>query len=141
MSQQPSAAPAETPLERALGQNEAVKDTVEQSAAELLVINAVLKQEVPPHIQTGEVAQALQKTDELETRIQESAEDLAQVNQTLEQEIGERADLERELARTKAALAKATGQPRPAKPSARRGDAPAVTRRSSPRHQFVRVST
>jgi hypothetical protein len=61
MSQQPSAAPAETPLERALGQNEAVKDTVEQSAAELLVINAVLKQEVPPHIQTGEVAQALQK--------------------------------------------------------------------------------
>jgi C4-dicarboxylate-specific signal transduction histidine kinase len=111
MSQQPSAAPAETPLERALGQNEAVKDTVEQSAAELLVINAVLKQEVPPHIQTGEVAQALQKTDELETRIQESAEDLAQVNQTLEQEIGERADLELELARTKAALAKATGRP------------------------------
>jgi C4-dicarboxylate-specific signal transduction histidine kinase len=107
MSQQ---SPAETPLERALGQNEAVKDTVEQSAAELLVINAVLKQEVPPHIQTGEVAQALQKTDELETRIQESAEDLAQVNQTLEQEIGERADLERELASTKAALARATGQ-------------------------------
>jgi C4-dicarboxylate-specific signal transduction histidine kinase len=110
MSQQPPAAPAATPLERALDQNEAVKDTVEQSAAELLVINAVLKQEVPPHIQTGEVAQALQKTDELEVRIQESAEDLAQINQTLEQEIGERADLERELAKTKAALAKATGQ-------------------------------
>lgn len=110
MSQQPSAVPASTPLERALGQNEAVKDTVEQSAAELLVINAVLKKEVPPHIQTGEVAQALQKTDELEVRIQESAEDLAQVNQTLEQEIDERADLERELKATKAALAEATGQ-------------------------------
>lgn len=111
MSQQPPAASAPTPLERALGQNEAVKDAVEQSADELLVINTVLKQEVPPHIQTGEVAQALQKTDELETRIQESAEDLAQVNQALEQEIGERADLERELAQTKAALAEATGQP------------------------------
>ena len=110
MSQQSSAAPDSTPLERALGQNEAVKDTVEQSAAELLIINTVLKQEVPPHIQTGEVAQALQKTDELEVRIQESAEDLAQVNEALEQEIGERADLERELAHTKAALAKATGQ-------------------------------
>jgi C4-dicarboxylate-specific signal transduction histidine kinase len=110
MSQQPSAAPAATPLERALGQNEAVKETVEQSAAELLVINTVLKQELPLHVQAGEVAQALQKTDALETRIQESAEDLAQVNETLEQEIGERADLERELTRTKAALAKATGQ-------------------------------
>ncbi len=107
MSQQPSAASASTPLERALGQNEAVKETVEQSAAELLVINTVLKQEVPPHIQTGEVAQALQKTDELETRIQESAEDLAQVNQVLEQEISEREKLERELASTKAALARA----------------------------------
>ncbi|MEO7885207.1 MAG: hypothetical protein ABIR76_00485 [Polaromonas sp.] len=110
MPQQPSAAPAATPLERALGQNEAVKDTVEQSAAELLVINTVLKQELPPQIQTGEVAQALQKTDALETRIQESVEDLAQVNEVLEQQIDERADLERELAKTKAALARATGQ-------------------------------
>ena len=112
MPQQPSvvSVPTSTPLQRALDQNEAVKDTVEQSAAELLVINTVLKQEIPPHVQTGDVAQALQKTDELETRIQESADDLAQVNETLEQEIGERADLERELAHTKAALAKATGQ-------------------------------
>jgi C4-dicarboxylate-specific signal transduction histidine kinase len=113
MPQQPPVVlvPASTPLRRALGQNEAVQDTVEQSAADLLVINTVLKQEIPEHVQTGDVAQALQKTDELETRIQESADDLAQVNETLEQEIDERADLERELARTKAALAKATGQP------------------------------
>ena len=110
MSQQPSAAPASTPLERALGQNEAVKDAVEHSADELMLINTVLKQEIPAHVQAGEVAQALQKTDALETRIQESAEDLANVNEALEQEIGERADLERELASTKAALARATGQ-------------------------------
>jgi C4-dicarboxylate-specific signal transduction histidine kinase len=56
------------------------------------------------------VAQALEKTDALETRIQESAEDLAQVNEVLEQQIGERADLERELKATKAALAEARGQ-------------------------------
>ena len=99
-----------TPLKRALAQNESVKDTVEQSAAELLVINTVLKQEIPPEVQTGEVAQALEKTDALETRIQESAEDLAQVNEVLEQQIDERADLERELRATKAALAKATGK-------------------------------
>jgi len=98
---------ASTPLSRALDRNEAVKDTVEQSADELLVINAVLKQELPGQVQTGCIAQALQKTDALETRIQASADDLAQVNQMLAQEIGERADLERELAATKAALARA----------------------------------
>lgn len=103
-----------TPLERALDQNEAVKDTVEQSANELFVINTVLKQELPNEAQSADVAQALRKSDELETKIQESAEDLAQVNQVLEQEIDERADLERELEKTKAALANAkaqTGQP------------------------------
>lgn len=84
---------------------------VENSAQELLVINAVLKQELPDHVQTGEVAQALEKTDALEERIKESANDIAEVNQALEQEIGERAELERELAHTKAALAEATGEP------------------------------
>ena len=113
MPQQRSAASAPTPLEQALNQNESVKDTVEQSAAELLVINTVLKQEIPPHVQTGEVAQALEKTDALETRIQESAEDLAQVNEVLEQQIGERADLEHELKLTKAALAEATRRAAP----------------------------
>lgn len=102
----PSSVP--TPLERALDQNEAVKDTVEDSAAELVVINAVLKQEIPPDIRMGDVAQALQKTDELESKIQTAAQDLAQVNEALTQEIDERADLERELADTKAALAEAT---------------------------------
>ncbi len=96
-----------TPLQQALDQNEAVKDTVEQSAAELVVINAVLKQEVPAHLQTGEVAQALQKTDALEDRIETSAEELGKVNEALKQEIDERARLEEELAATKADLEKA----------------------------------
>ena len=101
----PSASPANsTLLERALDQNETAQQTVEQSAAELVVINAVLKQEIPPSVQTGDVAQALQKTDELESRIQSSADELAQVNETLKQEISERADLERQLADTQAAL-------------------------------------
>ncbi len=119
MPQQP--APAEsrtsahatknTPLASALDQNAAVQDTVEQSAAELLLIHAVLKQELPDAVQTGEVAQALELTDALETRIQESADDLAQVNEVLAQEIDERAALERELAKTRAALAHARTQP------------------------------
>lgn len=104
----PQSAPsADTPLERALDRNEAVEQTVKQTSAELFVINTVLKQEIPEHVQTGDVAQALQKTSELEGKIQESAEDLAHVNELLEQEIDERAGVERELAVTKAALAKA----------------------------------
>ena len=106
-----SSGSASRPLDRAREKNEAVQDSVEQSAQELLVINTVLKQELPDHVQTGEVAQALEKSDALEERIQESAEELAEVNQALEQEIGEREELERELAETKAALAEATGEP------------------------------
>jgi len=111
MSQRDSTVtPPATPLAQALDQNELVRETVEQSANELFVINTVLKQELPDELQTGEVAQALRKTDELETRIQESAEDLAQVNQVLEQELVERVDLERELEKTRAALDKAQDQ-------------------------------
>jgi C4-dicarboxylate-specific signal transduction histidine kinase len=93
-----------TSLERALDQNEIVRDAVENSADELLVINTVLKQKIPGHVQTDELAQALHKSDELEDRIQQSAESLARVNLALEQEILERADLERELAAAKATL-------------------------------------
>ena len=107
MSQQPAASNAPTPLERALDQNETVKDVVEQSAAELVVINAVLKQEIPGDVQTGDVAQALQRTDELEVKINDTAQDLAEVNEVLAQEIDQRVDLERELAKTRAALADA----------------------------------
>ncbi|UUZ72375.1 hypothetical protein LP415_00700 [Polaromonas sp. P1(28)-8] len=83
---------------------------MEQAADELMVINTVLKQEIPDPLQTGEVAQALRKTDEIERRIQESADELAQVHQVLAQEIGARVDLERELVATKIALAQARGQ-------------------------------
>ena len=109
---QPNASSSDyTPaLDRAREKNEAVKENVEQSAQELVVINAVLKQEIPDHVQTGALAQALEKSDAIEERIQESAHDLAEVNQALEQEIGERAELERELARTKAALEEAIGE-------------------------------
>ena len=109
--QQPtSSASPTTPLGRALDQNEMVQDTVAQSADELLVINTVLKKKIPEHVQTDDLAKALEKGSELEGRIQESAENLAQVNELLGQEIAERADLERELAVTKAALANVKDQ-------------------------------
>ncbi len=99
-----------TPLSRALDQNEIVRDNVEKSADELLLIHAVLKQEIPDHAQTGAVVKALEKTDALETKISDAAHELAQVNQVLAHEIEERVDLESELAATKAALQKAKSQ-------------------------------
>ena len=102
------ALPAATarPLVKALSQNDSVKETVKQSADELLVINAVLKQGIPEQAQTGEVAQALDKNEVIEDAIQASADDLAHVNKLLEHEIDERIDLERQLLATKAALAR-----------------------------------
>jgi hypothetical protein len=100
-----------TPLERALDQNTTVKDTVEQSSAELAVINTVLKQELPGDVKKGDVALALQKTDDLEMRIQDTSQDLAEVNEVLAQEIDARVDLENELAATKAALAREKAKP------------------------------
>jgi len=91
-------------LEHALDKNEAIQESVEQSAAELCVVTAVLAHEVPEHLKTGEVALAIQRTEELESRIQSSADDLAQVNLALKEEIDLRADLERQLASTQAEL-------------------------------------
>ena len=90
----------------ALDQNDAVKEEVKQSADELLVVNAVLKSQLPDHTQQGDVAIALKRTDAIEERIQDSVEGLAAVNQLLENEIEERINLERELLATKSALAK-----------------------------------
>lgn len=103
-----------TSLERALDQNEAIQATVGQSAVELCVVNAVLQQQVPEHVKTGDVAQALQRTDELEERIQTSADNLEQVNHALKKEIEVRADLERQLAAAQAALEQVTDSERSA---------------------------
>ncbi len=108
VSHQPALARINGQLADAHKLNVQAQDKVEQSASELLVINAVLKQELPDHVQTGEVAQALRKTDELEDKIQETASELAQVNQALSHEIEERANLERDLRAAKSALANAT---------------------------------
>ena len=101
------AAASSTKLARALEQSEAAADSVQQSADELLVINAVLKQEIPDEVQTGEVAQALQKSDDLGVTIQDAAQELTQVNEALAHEIAERVELESKLAAAKAALAQA----------------------------------
>lgn len=94
-----------TPLAQALAQNEDVKDKVGAVADDLLIINTVLKQEIPEQVQTGEVAQALEKHEALENQVQQCADELQAVNQVLADEIDEREKLERALAASQAALA------------------------------------
>jgi C4-dicarboxylate-specific signal transduction histidine kinase len=104
----PAPAPAgHTPLHLARAQNEAAQGTLEKSAAELELINTVLKQELPAHVQSDDVALALEKSNELELQIHDTAQDLAEVNKALHQEISERAALEKELTHAKAALEEA----------------------------------
>ena len=98
-------------LEDALDQNEAIQESVEQSAAELCVVSAVLSREIPDDVKTCEVIQAIQRTKELKDRIQMSADDLAKVNQTLKDEISARAELERQLAAAQAELSRTQVQP------------------------------
>lgn len=95
------------PLLKALDQNDGVKKVVKRSGDELLVVNAVLKKNIPGSAKQGDLAQALEKTEVIEDNIQESAEELAQVNTLLAHEVDERISLERELLATKTALARA----------------------------------
>ena len=95
------------PLAKALEQNDAVEETVKQSADELMLVNAVLQSDVPSRAHSDDVAVALKKVDIIKDVMQESAQDLAKVNKLLVEEIDERVALERKLLATKAALEKA----------------------------------
>ena len=113
MSKKKSAHPSShitRPLVKALHQNDSVEEVVKESADDLLVINAVLKKNIPEHSRKGDLAQALDKTEHIEDRIQESAEELNEVNTLLKHEVDERIELERKLLATQTALAKAKAE-------------------------------
>lgn len=101
-------------LSDALAQTSEVKEKIEGVGDELLIVNTVLKHEIPATLQTGDVAQALEKHEELESIVQECVDDLAEVNEALEEEVARRERLERELAKSQAQLAQTqTGQAGP----------------------------
>jgi len=100
------------PLIRALDQSEQVKETVEQCAAELSSVNAVLKEEITDGLPIDEVEHALGLSEEVEEKVQQCAEDLATVNDALAEGIDERNKLEHELSKSEAALSKSRVQER-----------------------------
>ena len=107
-----SKVPLPAPLIRALDQSEQVKDKVEQCAADLSSVNAVLKEEITDGVPLHQVERALDMSEEVEVKVQECAEDLATVNDALAEEIDERKDLEHQLSKSTAALTRSKVQER-----------------------------
>jgi len=89
-------------LGRVLKKNEKIKETVENAASELTLVNEVLKQEkVPVQI----MKQALTQNEDVEQKVAKAADDLQIVNIKLTEEIADRIVIESELADTKTDLA------------------------------------
>ena len=77
-------------LTKPLQQTQAVAADLETAADHAMVIGTVLAQELPAHVQVGDVAQAIEQTEELKEKLAESAETLTEVSAELEQEIAKR---------------------------------------------------
>ena len=84
------AAPATTTIEEALDKNKKATEAVKEAADDLLVVHAVLNEEIPDEARTGPVDQAVEHTREVEKRLSESADQLEDVNTSLEQELDRR---------------------------------------------------
>jgi hypothetical protein len=93
------------PLKQALAQTQQVQAKLNSGAQELFVISEVLKQEVPPEVRIGDVAQAIEKHEALEDTVQGCADDLEDVSQALAREVARRKRLEKKLSQAHADLA------------------------------------
>lgn len=100
------------PLTRALDQSELVQDKVEQAAADLASVNAVLKDEIAGGMPLAKVEFALNQSEAIESHVQEAAEELVAVNDALAEEIDERRDLEQRLSKSDAALSESRAKER-----------------------------
>ncbi len=89
-------------LKKPLQKTQAVTSDLQTASDHALVIGTVLAQELPPHVQVGEVAQAIEQTEELKEKLAESAETLTEVSAELEQEIAKRQEVAKQLQASRA---------------------------------------
>ena len=89
-------------LQKPLQKTQAVAADLQNASDHAMVIGSVLTQELPPHVQVGEVAQAIEQTEELKDKLAESAETLTEVSAELEQEITKRRAVAMQLEATRA---------------------------------------
>lgn len=92
-------------LRRVLSQNEKIKETVEQAASELTLVNEVLKQGKEVEVPIEIIKEILTQNKEVEYKVAQAADDLHQVNAELVKEMAERAVIESELSDMKSDLA------------------------------------
>lgn len=84
-------------LKRPLQKTQAVSADLESASSHAMVIGTVLAQELPQDVQVGEVAQAIEQTEELKDKLAESAQTLTEVSAELEQEIEKRHEAAKQL--------------------------------------------
>ena len=89
-------------LQRTHKTTEAVEADIHRASDHAGVIGAVLAQELPDEVQVGEVAQAIEHTEELEQKLAQSAATLADVTAELGREIKKRREVTKELDKTRA---------------------------------------
>ena len=89
-------------LQIPLQKTQAVAAVLQNASDHAMVIGTVLTQELPPHVQVGEVAQAIEQTEELKEKLAESAGTLTEVSAELEQEIAKHKEVAKQLEATRA---------------------------------------
>jgi chromosome segregation ATPase len=93
-------------LLRPLQKTQSVAADLESASNHALVIGTVLAHELPDEVQVGEVAQAIEQTEELKDKLAESAETLTEVSAELEQEITKRRAVAKKLEESRAQVEK-----------------------------------
>ena len=96
-------------LEEAHKKAKAVKTEVQRAADHAAVIGIVLAQELPDDVQVGDVAQAIEQTEELEQKLADSATTLAEVSAELGREVKKRRKVTAELTKSRARVDKLSG--------------------------------
>ena len=86
------------PLQKA----KAATAAVQSASDHAMIIGTVLAQELPASAQVGEVAQAIEQTEELKDKLADTAETLAEVSDELEQQITKQHEAAKQLVATRA---------------------------------------
>lgn len=94
----PKGADAARSLTRVLDQNEHVKNLVEESAQELMTLNAVLKQDMRAQVPQAELQQAVDKSQAVEKKVLDASAKLSVINVALGDQVNDRLALENQLA-------------------------------------------
>ncbi|MBS0426286.1 MAG: hypothetical protein JSR41_03240 [Proteobacteria bacterium] len=77
------AADAQASLEQTIDKAKEVAAEIRQAADNLAVVNTVLEETLPDHVQVGEVAQALDQSVEVEKQLSDSVDRLQQAHDEL----------------------------------------------------------